>query len=68
MLERCIRAMLLKKALDLTKSINEYRRNINDLSINKGITNPELTIRQKLDGEIIMLQKILSGVHSSVNS
>jgi len=60
--------MLLKKALDLTKSINEYRRNMNDLSMNKGITSPGVAMRRKLDGEIIMLQKILSGAHSSVNS
>ncbi len=62
------RAMLLKKALDLTKSIHEYRRNINDVSMNKESTSPELTMCRKLDGEIRMLQKILSGGHSSVSS
>jgi DNA-binding Lrp family transcriptional regulator len=52
--------MILKKALELRRSIDRYRRNMNELATNKGISHPEvIRMSQKLDEEIIILQKIL---------
>jgi hypothetical protein len=58
--ERNIREMILKKALELRRSIERYRRNMNELATNKGISNPDvIRMSQNLDEEIIILQKIL---------
>lgn len=58
--ERNIREMILKKALELRRSIERYRRNMNELATNKGISHPDvIRMSQNLDEEIIILQKIL---------
>lgn len=60
-----MRQVILKRALDLRRSIDEYRRNINDLATNKGIPNPEvIRLNQELDKKIIILQKMLVEIHS----
>jgi cupin superfamily acireductone dioxygenase involved in methionine salvage len=65
MVERNVRQVILKRALDLRRSIDEYRRNINDLATNKGISNPEvIRLNQELDKKIIILQKMLVEIHS----
>jgi hypothetical protein len=56
--------MILKQVLDLRRSIDEYRRNLNDLRRNKGLSNPDvIRLSQKLDEEIVMYQKILYKIH-----
>lgn len=65
MVERNVRQVILKRALDLRRSIDEYRRNINDLATNKGISNPEvIRLNQELVKKIIILQKMLVEIHS----
>lgn len=57
--------MLLKYALDLSRSIEEYRRDMYDLARSKGIYDPGvIRISQELDGKIIELQRILSEIYS----
>lgn len=52
--------MILKNALDLSNSIDECRRNIYELTKNKGISDPDVVkVSQKLDGKITMLQKYI---------
>lgn len=52
--------MILKNALDLSNSIGECRRNIYELTKNKGISDPDVAkVSQKLDGKITMLQKYI---------
>lgn len=65
MVERNVRQVILKRVLDLRRSIDEYWRNINDLATNKGISNPEvIRLNQELDKKIIILQKMLVEIHS----
>lgn len=57
--------MILKCALDLIISIKRYRRDMYKLIENKGISDPDvIKISQKLDGQIIMLQKIIREMDS----
>jgi cupin superfamily acireductone dioxygenase involved in methionine salvage len=52
--------MILKKALELTKSIEDYRLDMDELAKKKGFSNPdEITISQKLDQNMLAVQKIL---------
>lgn len=52
--------MILKKALDLTKSIEDYRLDMDELAKKKGLSNPDvITISQKLDKKVLAVQKIL---------
>jgi hypothetical protein len=60
-----IKLMILKSALDLSKSINEYRQDMYELAKNKGISDPGfIQISQRLDEKIIMLQKIIFDIRS----
>lgn len=57
--------MILKKVLDLSKSIHEYRQDMYELVKNKGISDPDVVrISQQLDGEITILQKIINEIRS----
>lgn len=52
--------MILKKALELTKSIEDYRLDMDELAKKKGLSNPDvITISQKLDKQVLAVQKIL---------
>lgn len=52
--------MILKKALELTKSIEDYRLDMDELAKKKGFSNPDvITISQKLDKKVLAVQKIL---------
>jgi Spo0E like sporulation regulatory protein len=60
------RLMILKKALDLSKSITDYKRDMYKLAKNKGISDPDvIRISHKLDGQIVMLQKMIYTLRSS---
>ncbi|MBI0580009.1 aspartyl-phosphate phosphatase Spo0E family protein [Neobacillus cucumis] len=53
--------MLLKNALELSKSINEDRRIMHETVQNKGMSDPEVRkISQQLDRKISMLQKMMN--------
>ncbi|WHY94466.1 aspartyl-phosphate phosphatase Spo0E family protein [Neobacillus cucumis] len=53
--------MLLKNALELSKSINEDRRIMHETVQNKGMCDPEVRkISQQLDRKISMLQKMMN--------
>ncbi|MGG1397556.1 aspartyl-phosphate phosphatase Spo0E family protein [Bacillus salipaludis] len=57
--------MLLKNALELSKSINEDRRIMHEAVQNKGMADPEVRkISQQLDRKIIMLQKMMNEMDS----
>lgn len=57
--------MILKKALDLKKSIGDYRRDINKLVINKDNSHPDfLKISNQLNEELIVLQKMIYEIRS----
>ncbi|MED1466791.1 aspartyl-phosphate phosphatase Spo0E family protein [Bacillus salipaludis] len=57
--------MILKNALDLSKSINKYRQDMYELAKNKGISDPGvIQISQRLDEKIIMIQKMISDFRS----
>lgn len=52
--------MVLKNALDLSKSIDDYRKDMYELAKNKGISDPDvIKISHQLDEKITMLQKII---------
>lgn len=58
--------MLLRDALDLSKSIDHYRIDMYELAKKKGFTDPDvIKISDQLDRKIIMLQKIINTIHSS---
>ncbi|WMX58611.1 aspartyl-phosphate phosphatase Spo0E family protein [Peribacillus sp. R9-11] len=47
------------RVLALRKSIDEYRQDMFDLAVKKGLTSPEvIKISQKLDSEILLWQKL----------
>ncbi|MFE4708789.1 Spo0E family sporulation regulatory protein-aspartic acid phosphatase [Peribacillus simplex] len=57
--------MILKKVLDLKKSIGDYRRDMNKLVINKDISHPDfLKISNQLDEELSVLQKMIYEIRS----
>ncbi len=57
--------MLLKNALELSKSINEDRRIMYDALQKKGISDPEVRkISQQLNKKIIALQKMMNEMDS----
>ena len=56
--------MLFRKVIELRKSINKDRQEMYKLAKNVGLLDPSvIKISQKLDDEIVLLQKILSGIH-----
>ena len=58
--------MILKDALDLSKSIDDYRSDMSKLAKEKGLSDPDvIKISDQLDRKIIMLQKIINTIHSS---
>lgn len=55
----------MKNALELKRSIDEYRQIMNDLAMRKGINDLEvLKISQELDQKIVMFQKTLTEILS----
>ncbi|MFB9760812.1 aspartyl-phosphate phosphatase Spo0E family protein [Ectobacillus funiculus] len=57
--------MILKKALELTKSIEDYRLDMDELAKKKGFSNPDvITISQKLDQKMLAVQKILYTIYT----
>lgn len=53
--------MILKNALDVSRSITDGCRDMHELVQNKDISNPAvIKIKQQLNRKIIMLQKIIS--------
>jgi len=55
--------MFLKKAMDLSKSIDDYRHNMNELIKNKGNFHPEvLKVSHQLDEEIIVLREVIDEI------
>lgn len=57
--------MILKKVLDLSKSIHEYRQAMYELVKNKGTSDPSVVrISQQLDGKITLLQKYINEMRS----
>ena len=58
--------MILKDALDLSKSIGDYRLDMYELAKKKGLSDPDvIKISDQLDRKIIMLQKMIYTTHSS---
>ncbi|WP_227937802.1 aspartyl-phosphate phosphatase Spo0E family protein [Alkalihalobacillus deserti] len=56
--------MILKNALDLKKSIKDYRQGMYELARNKDISDPDvIKISKQLDREMIMLQKMIDTIH-----
>jgi Spo0E like sporulation regulatory protein len=52
--------MILKNILDLDQCISKHRQDMYELARNKGISDPDvIKISQKLDEDIIKLQKII---------
>jgi hypothetical protein len=52
--------MILKHILDLNQCISKHRHDLYVLARNKGISDPDvIKISQKLDEDIIKLQKII---------
>lgn len=57
--------MILKNTLDLSKSIDAYRKDMYELAKNKGISDPDvIKISHQLEEKITMLQKIISEISS----
>ncbi|MGM0878636.1 MAG: aspartyl-phosphate phosphatase Spo0E family protein [Bacillota bacterium] len=57
--------MILKSILDLSQCINKYRQDMYELARNKGLSDPDvIKVSQKLDEEIIKLQKIICEIRS----
>lgn len=53
--------MILKVALEVTKSINAIRQDLRELIKNKGLSDPEvIRMNQQLDREIITLKKLVT--------
>ncbi|WP_121610682.1 Spo0E family sporulation regulatory protein-aspartic acid phosphatase [Mesobacillus foraminis] len=58
--------MILKEALDLSKSIANYRLHLYELGKIKGSSDPDvIKMRQQLDSKIITIEKVIGKVHSS---
>lgn len=58
--------MILKRALHLSKSIDDYRQNIYKLTKDKRISDSQfIKINHQLDEEMIMLQKVIDTIRSS---
>jgi len=58
-------SMILRNALALRNSIDEYRKIMYELSREKDLSDPDVVkISQQLDSKIIMLQKIMRGTQS----
>ncbi|MFB9761287.1 aspartyl-phosphate phosphatase Spo0E family protein [Ectobacillus funiculus] len=57
--------MILKKALDLSKSIDNHRLDLYELVKKKGFSNPDvIKMSQQLDKKIVMLQRIVHAISS----
>ncbi len=57
--------MILRSALDLSKSIDDYRLDMYELAKNKGLSDPDIIkISHQLDRKIILLQKMLDASRS----
>ncbi|MFC6604445.1 Spo0E family sporulation regulatory protein-aspartic acid phosphatase [Ectobacillus funiculus] len=57
--------MILRSALDLSKSIDDYRLDMYELAKNKGLSDPDvIKISYQLDRKIILLQKMLDASRS----
>lgn len=57
--------MILRKALDIRKSIDDYRQELHELTKKKGHTDPDvIQIRQQLEEKILMLKKIIYEIRS----
>jgi hypothetical protein len=57
--------MILKNILDLNQCINKHRQDMYELARNKGISDPDvIKISEKLDEDIIKLQKIICKIRS----
>jgi hypothetical protein len=60
-----MKLMILKNILDLNQRIITYRQDMYELARNKGISDPDvIKISQKLDEDIIKLQKIICEIRS----
>ena len=58
--------MILREALDLSKSIVNYRLDMYELAKDKGSSDPDvIKVRQQLDSKIATIQKILDKIRSS---
>lgn len=57
--------MILKYALDLSESIDNYRIDMYKLVKDKGFSHPDvIKISHQLDRKIIMLQKMIYAIRS----
>ena len=57
--------MILRKALDLSKSIDNHRLDLYELVKKKGFSNPDvIKMSQQLDKKIVMLQRIVYAISS----
>jgi len=57
--------MILRKALDLSNSIDHHRLDLYELTKKKGSSNPDvIKMSQQLDKKIVMLQRIAYAISS----
>jgi hypothetical protein len=58
--------MILREALDLSKSITNYRLDMYELAKSRCLSDPDvMKISQKLDSKILIAQKLLYTMRSS---
>jgi Spo0E like sporulation regulatory protein len=58
--------MILKNALELSKSIDHYRQDLYELARDKGFSDPGVVkISQELDEKIFKLQEIVYSLNDS---
>ncbi|MFP3886106.1 aspartyl-phosphate phosphatase Spo0E family protein [Priestia filamentosa] len=58
--------MILREALDLSKSIANYRLDMYELARNKSFSDPDvIKVSQQLDSKILAIQKSIHELRSS---